>query len=91
MIKSPLRYPGGKSRAIKVILPLITEFDEEGEKVTLSDGSKVKGMLKVYHQTPSGNILVDVKGVTLMNGLYKVGTTDDDATPNKKTTSLVKQ
>jgi len=28
MIKSPLRYPGGKSRAIKVIAPLIPEFDE---------------------------------------------------------------
>ena len=28
MIKSPLRYPGGKSRAIKIIAPLIPEFDE---------------------------------------------------------------
>ncbi len=28
MIKSPLRYPGGKSRAIKFIAPLISEFDE---------------------------------------------------------------
>ncbi len=28
MIKSPLRYPGGKSRAIKFIAPLIPEFDE---------------------------------------------------------------
>ena len=28
MIKSPLRYPGGKSRAIKFISPLIPEFDE---------------------------------------------------------------
>lgn len=28
MIKSPLRYPGGKSRAVKIISPLIPEFDE---------------------------------------------------------------
>jgi len=28
MIKSPLRYPGGKSRAIKTIAPLIPKFDE---------------------------------------------------------------
>jgi len=31
MIKSPLRYPGGKSRAIKHIFPLIPEFDEYRE------------------------------------------------------------
>ncbi len=31
MIKSPLRYPGGKSRAIKFIAPLIPEFDEYRE------------------------------------------------------------
>lgn len=28
MIKSPLRYPGGKSRAVKIISPLIPDFDE---------------------------------------------------------------
>lgn len=28
MIKSPLRYPGGKSRAVKTIAKLIPEFDE---------------------------------------------------------------
>ncbi len=28
MIKSPLRYPGGKSRAVKIIAPLIPKFDE---------------------------------------------------------------
>jgi DNA adenine methylase len=28
MLKSPLRYPGGKSRAIDTIAPLIPEFDE---------------------------------------------------------------
>jgi DNA adenine methylase len=28
MIKSPLRYPGGKSKAIKFIAPLIPDFDE---------------------------------------------------------------
>lgn len=31
MIKSPLRYPGGKSRAIKHISPLIPKFDEYRE------------------------------------------------------------
>jgi len=28
MIKSPLRYPGGKSRAVKKIMPLIPDFEE---------------------------------------------------------------
>ncbi len=28
MIKSPLRYPGGKSKAIKQISKLIPQFDE---------------------------------------------------------------
>jgi len=28
MIKSPLRYPGGKSKALKFIIPLIPNFDE---------------------------------------------------------------
>ncbi|MCK4664022.1 MAG: DNA adenine methylase [Bacteroidales bacterium] len=28
MIKSPLRYPGGKSRAVKIISPLVPEFNE---------------------------------------------------------------
>lgn len=31
MIKSPLRYPGGKSKAIKFIAPLIPSFDEYRE------------------------------------------------------------
>lgn len=31
MIKTPLRYPGGKSRAIKTIAPLIPEFKEYRE------------------------------------------------------------
>jgi len=31
MIKSPLRYPGGKSKAIKFIVPLIPDFDEYRE------------------------------------------------------------
>jgi len=31
MIKSPLRYPGGKSRAIKILAPLITDFAEYRE------------------------------------------------------------
>ena len=28
MIKSPLRYPGGKSRAVELIAPLLPDFDE---------------------------------------------------------------
>jgi DNA adenine methylase len=28
MLKSPLRYPGGKSRAVDTIMPLIPDFDE---------------------------------------------------------------
>ena len=28
VIKTPLRYPGGKSRAVKKIMPLIPKFDE---------------------------------------------------------------
>lgn len=28
MIKSPLRYPGGKSRAVKTIAKIIPDFDE---------------------------------------------------------------
>ena len=31
MIKSPLRYSGGKSRVVKIIAPLIPEFDEYRE------------------------------------------------------------
>lgn len=31
MIKSPLRYPGGKSRAVKIISPIIPDFDEYRE------------------------------------------------------------
>ena len=31
MVKSPLRYPGGKSKVIKFIAPLIPEFDEYRE------------------------------------------------------------
>ncbi|MEM3265409.1 MAG: DNA adenine methylase [Nitrososphaeria archaeon] len=31
IVKSPLRYPGGKSRALKRILPLIQDFDEYRE------------------------------------------------------------
>ncbi len=31
MIKSPLRYPGGKSRAVKIIAPIIPDFGEYRE------------------------------------------------------------
>ena len=30
-VKSPLRFPGGKSRALKQILPIIPEFKEYRE------------------------------------------------------------
>ena len=38
MIKSPLRYPGGKSRAVKIIAPLLPDFEEFREPF-LGDGS----------------------------------------------------
>ena len=31
MIKSPLRFPGGKSRAIAQMLPLVPDFEEYRE------------------------------------------------------------
>jgi len=31
MIKSPLRYPGGKSRAVRIIAPIVPEFSEYRE------------------------------------------------------------
>jgi DNA adenine methylase len=31
MIKSPLRYPGGKSRAVGIMSKLVPEFDEYRE------------------------------------------------------------
>lgn len=47
MIKSPLRYPGGKSRAVKTIFPLIPEFDEFREPFV--GGGSVFVYLKQTH------------------------------------------
>ncbi|NLN95621.1 MAG: DNA adenine methylase [Bacteroidales bacterium] len=47
MIKSPLRYPGGKSKAIKFIAPLIPEFDEFREPFV--GGGSVFVYLKQTH------------------------------------------
>jgi site-specific DNA-adenine methylase len=46
MIKSPLRYPGGKSRAIKFITQLIPEFKEYREPFV--GGGSVFVYLKHY-------------------------------------------
>ena len=45
--KSPLRYPGGKSRALKQILPLIPEFEEFREPMV--GGGAVFFALKQLH------------------------------------------
>ena len=50
-IKTPLRYPGGKSRAVKKILPLIPEFDEFREPF-LGGGSIFIASKQIHpHQT----------------------------------------
>lgn len=45
--KSPLRYPGGKSRAIKQILPIIPEFDEFREPM-VGGGSVFFALKQLY-------------------------------------------
>lgn len=47
LIKSPLRYPGGKSRAVKVILPLIPQFSEFREPFV--GGGSIFLQLKQFH------------------------------------------
>ncbi|MDI6738168.1 MAG: DNA adenine methylase [Nanoarchaeota archaeon] len=47
-IKSPLRYPGGKSRALKQILPLVPDFDEFREPMV--GGGSVFFALKQLNQ-----------------------------------------
>lgn len=47
LIPSPLRYPGGKSKALKEILPLIPEFDEYREP--MAGGASVFFALKQTH------------------------------------------
>ena len=46
-IKSPLRYPGGKSRAITTIVPLVPEYDEYREPMV--GGASVFFALKQLH------------------------------------------
>ena len=50
MIKSPLRYPGGKSRAVKIISPIIPEFDEFREPF-LGGGSVFVYLKQKYPNT----------------------------------------
>ncbi|HEX2787063.1 MAG TPA: DNA adenine methylase [Ignavibacteria bacterium] len=49
MIKSPLRYPGGKSKAIKTMLPLIPDFDEYREPM-LGGGSLFLTLKQLFPQ-----------------------------------------
>jgi len=46
-VKSPLRYPGGKSRALKHILPIIPKFDEFREPF-LGGGSVFLALKQKY-------------------------------------------
>ncbi len=59
-----------------------TAFETE-EKVTLSDGSKVKGMLKIYNQTtsPTTGATLGVDGVTLDGNRYSFSVTDNEGKP----------
>jgi DNA adenine methylase len=54
-VKSPLRYPGGKSRALSQIVPLIPEFKEYREPMV--GGGSVFFNLKQAYPTviPSGD------------------------------------
>lgn len=47
IIKSPLRYPGGKSKALKYILPIIPKFDEYREPF-LGGGSVFVSLKQKY-------------------------------------------
>lgn len=49
MIKTPLRYPGGKSRAIKLIAPLLPQFEEYREPF-LGGGSLAIFVKQKYSQ-----------------------------------------
>ncbi len=47
MIKSPLRYPGGKSKALEQILPLIPHFEEFREPF-VGGGSVFLALKQLY-------------------------------------------
>ena len=47
MIKSPLRYPSGKSRAVKIIAPLVPDYDEFREPF-LGGGSLFVHFKQIY-------------------------------------------
>lgn len=53
MVKSPLRYPGGKSRAVELISKLVPQFDEFREPF-LGGGS-----LFVYLKQISSKTILD--------------------------------
>lgn len=59
-----------------------TEF-ETNANVSLSDGSKVKGMLKVYNKTasPTAGATLGVDGVTLDGNRYSFSVTDNEGKP----------
>jgi len=63
MIKSPLRYPGGKSRAVETIAKLIPDFDEFREPF-LGGGSV---FVYVKQRYPNKKLLVN----DLYSELYK--------------------
>ena len=47
ILKSPLRYPGGKSKAVKNILPLVPYFEEYREPF-VGGGSVFLSLLQKY-------------------------------------------
>jgi len=63
----------------------------ETDTITLSDNTKVKGMLKIYNKTITATGTLGVDGVTLEDNRYKFGVTDDDKVPNKNFVYLIKQ
>jgi hypothetical protein len=63
----------------------------ETDTITLSDNTKVKGMLKIYNKTVATAGILGVNGVALDGNRYAFFVTDDDRTPNKTPVYLIKQ
>jgi len=63
----------------------------ETDTITLSDNTKVKGMLKIYNKTVAATGILGVDGVALDGNRYAFFVTDDDGTPNKTPVYLIKQ